>query len=218
MKLPRFLEKLTLNSKLAIFAAVLGVIALLIGNPFNNTQAKVNTKELAIEVEETTDHVQVVELADWIIKGKADFKLIDMRNEKDFEEYHIPTAENITITELMDADLGRNEKIVLYSDAGIHSSQAWFLLKAKDYKSVYILFGGLEEWKDKILFPRLSANPTSEETAKFEKMKEISKYFGGTPQTGTENETIQSMPNLPKLSAPSSPGAQPSKKKKREGC
>ena len=76
------------------------------------------------------------------------------------------------------------KKIILYSDAGIHSAQAWFLLKANGYKGVYILRGGLEEWKDSILFPRLVENATPAEIAAFEKAKEISKFFGGSPQVG----------------------------------
>ena len=54
---------------------------------------------------------------------------------------------------LPDYGLERNEKIILYSEGGIHSAQAWFLLKAMGYKSVYMLRGGLDDWKDLVLFP-----------------------------------------------------------------
>ena len=45
-----------------------------------------------------------------------------------------------------------------------------------------MLQGGLEEWKNQILFPKLPANASAEQLAKFEKMKEICKFFGGAAQ------------------------------------
>jgi rhodanese-related sulfurtransferase len=44
---------------------------------------------------------------------------------------HIPTAELVELRDLHDYPLYHNEKIVLYSDGGIHSAQAWFLLRAE---------------------------------------------------------------------------------------
>ncbi len=80
----------------------------------------------------------------------------------------------------------RNEKIILYSDNEAIASQGWFLLKADNFKNIYILDGGLTNWKDQVLFPKLSLNPTKEELALFEKKKEVSKFFGGQPQIGGE--------------------------------
>jgi len=179
-------------------------------------------KNLAVMVQTEVDHVNVDEIADWIIKDKSDYRLIDLRTEKEFNDYNIPTSENIPITNLLDGELARNEKIVLYSEGGIHSAQAWFLLKAKEYKSVYILRGGLEEWKDRILFPKLISNATPEDKAKFEIASAISRYFGGQPQIVTGSEITLSVANpnpTPKIQAPTGSsigGAQ--KKKKREGC
>jgi hypothetical protein len=170
-------------------------------------------------VQKEVDHVAPDELAGWIVQGKADYRLVDLRSEKDFGEYHIPTAENLALTSLKEAQLGRNEKIVLYSDGGIHSAQAWFLLKAEGYKGVYILRGGLEEWKDNILFPRLAANAMPAEVAAFEKTKLLSKFFGGNPQVGGSTETTTTKMALPKLESPTS--TQPKSaagKKKKEGC
>ena len=172
-------------------------------------------------VQKEVDHVSVEDLADWIIQSKLDFRLIDLRTEKEFAEYHIPNSENKTLTALEKADIPKNEKIVLYSEGGIHSAQAWMLLKAKGYKGVYMLMGGLEDWKAKILFPALPENFNPEQIAKFEKTKEVSKYFGGTPSVGgtadVKSETQKMV--MPKLETPSgttSPDGAP--KKKKEGC
>jgi len=211
---------LSINKKMALLVFILGFVALFAGSPYKGTELRVNAAELAMIVQKEVDHVACDELAGWIIQGKADYRLIDLRTEKEFADYHIPTAENIPLTGLKDAALGRNEKIVLYSDGGIHSAQAWFLLRAEDFKGVYILRGGLEEWKDSILFPRLADNATAAETAAFEKIKSVSKFFGGNPQVGG-TAAAQNAPTmaLPKLEA--SQGAQPKAaagKKKKEGC
>jgi len=223
MKIIEFLQKIDLKIKLASLAILLGLIAFIISDPFDNIYAKINTKELAVMVQKEVDHVNVDELADWIIKGKSDYRLIDLRSEKEFNEYNIPGSENIPITNLLDGQIARNEKIILYSDGGIHSAQAWFLLKAKDFKNVYILRGGLEEWKDKILFPKLASNATENEKAKFEIASAISRYFGGTPQLMTGEQptsvAIQSAtPQVPKIQAPVGASSTGAKKKKREGC
>lgn len=220
MKLTDSIKNLSLNQKLAGGLLVLAVLALFAGNPYSSARTSIDAQELAMIVDRKVDHVTVEELADWIIKSKADYRLIDVRTEKEFGEYNIPTSENILLSNLLNAGLQRNEKIVLYSEGGIHSAQAWFLLRARDYKSVYILFGGLEEWKDRILFPRIADNATPEQMQAFEKIKQVSKYFGGTPQSGPGEAIQQTQLPMPKLSLPSgaAAGAKPAGKKKKEGC
>lgn len=210
----------TINQKLALLAGVLGFFAVVAGNPYHGAETTLNAKDLSLVVEKEVDHVSPEELAGWIILGKSDYRLVDLRTEKEYAEYHIPSAENLTLTSLNDGTLQRNEKIVLYSDGGIHSAQAWFLLKAKQYKGVYILRGGLEEWKDRILFPQLPENSSPAEIAAFEQSKFVSKFFGGSPQIGGVAGTATPKLSLPKLESPASPGqaktAAP--KKKKEGC
>lgn len=213
------MKNLNMNKKLALVALALGLLALFLGNPYRGSQMNIDAKELALIVGKEVDHVKAEDLADWIIQGKVDFRIIDTRSEKEYNEYHIPEAENIPVAELDKADLLKNEKIILYSEGGIHSAQAWMILKAKGYKGVYILFGGLDEWNEKVLFPKIPENPTPEQLASFEKMKEVSKFFGGTPQTGTAEVKETPKIQTPKLESPSgttSPTAQP--KKKKEGC
>lgn len=223
------MKNFSLNKKLAFIAILLGFFALFLGNPYKGNLISIDTKELGLIVEKAEDHITVDQLADWLIQGKADFRLIDLRTEKEFSEYHIPNSENITITGLEKAEIPKSEKIILYSEGGIHSAQAWMLLKAKGYKGVYFLTGGLDEWKDRILFPKLSENASAEEKSKFEKSKEISKFFVGTPMvlSGTETQTGKPMETktetqkieMPKMESPSgtqSPSGTP--KKKKEGC
>jgi len=216
----RILENLRPTHKAGVLVGILGVIAAFAGNPYQGSQFTIDAQELARVVEATTDHVSPEELADWIIQGKADYRLIDLRTAQEYAEYHIPGAENLGLTVLPDAGLQKTEKIVLYSEGGIHSAQAWFLLKAKGYLAVYMLFGGLDGWKDEVLFPELAANPTPAQTVRFGKMREVSKFFGGAPRTGAADSAQTPTYTLPKVEMPQSVEASPTSapKKKKEGC
>jgi rhodanese-related sulfurtransferase len=215
----KIVKGLTIKQKLALSAMALGFLAMFAGNPYEKATADVNIKELSIIIERQADHITVDELAEWIIKGKSDYRLVDLNEAAEYEEYHIPSAENITLTGLNKADILRNEKIILYSNGGIHAAQAWMLMKAKGYKGVYTLLGGLEEWKQSILFPSHPESDTPEDSLLFEKKKEISKYFGGEPQSGSVAAEVKSAMPLPKIQAPAGIPLQGGvKKKKKEGC
>lgn len=218
------LSELSLERRLALLAVLLGVGGLF-ANPYRGPGVRLDTKELAQVVQAEVDHVSVDELAAWIVTGRADYRLIDLRDSKAFAEYHVPTAENVPVTELGPERLGRQEKLVLYSDGGIHAAQAWMLLHAQGYKSVYTLRGGLEEWKDEVLFPTLSAEATPAERAAFERRVQLARFFGGTPRQGgpaSAGAEAMPLPTVPVVvapppSAPGGAGAGP-RKGKREGC
>lgn len=216
----KMFSNLSTEKKLGLLALVLGFFATFAGSPYNNTRITLNAKDLAVIAEKDADNVSVQQIADWIIKGNSDFRVIDTRSAKEYAEYHIPVAQNVPLTELMDQNFYPTDKIILYSDNGEKAAQGWFLLKAKKFKAVYILKGGLNEWKNQILFPKMPANPTPEQQASFDKIKEVSKYFGGTPQTGgSEEENQPSIKNLPKLQLPANvPADGAPKKRRKEGC
>ncbi len=217
-----WIMKLSISKKLAIVAFVLGIVALFIGNPSNKNIIDVNAKEMALATVKDQDKVDVMTLADWLIKEKSDFTLVDLRNEKEFNEYNLPTSVNIPMENILTSDLMRNQKILLYGNNDIAAAQAWFILKSGNYKAVYILHGGMNAWKNEILFPKLAVDATPEQTTAFEKVKQVSTYFGGTPQLSVAKQTTSvltvkpSAPALPKLSAPSAGGK--AVKKKKEGC
>ncbi len=209
---------LHINQKLAIFALALGFIAIFAGNPQSKNRTTVDTKELAAQIASDNDKISATDLADKIVKGESDFRLIDLRKESEFNKYHIPLAENLRVTDFNDIDMPRNEKYYLISDNDILTGQAWSLLKARGYIAVYVVTGGISNWEDCILFPKLSADASAEEIAKFNKIKEISKFFGGNPQTGVESADNGAKINMPKPIMPAQVQVKRSGKMKKEGC
>jgi rhodanese-related sulfurtransferase len=229
----RWLSRLTLNQKLGALALLLGAGAIF-AVPTRGGAVSLDPAELAAIVQREVDHVRVEELADWIVAGRADYRLVDLRDEKAYAEYHIPGAELIPVTGLEAAPLARNEKIVLYSDGGIHSAQAWFLLRARGYQGVYILLGGLDTWRDEVLFPALAESPTPFQAERNAKLQARAAHFGGqarmavatptdsdTPAAGTPTPVVAAAPALPAIAPPvaaaGGAGAAPARKKK-EGC
>ena len=205
------------------YMMLLGVLALA-GNPYRGHRVTLDTQELAVVVGTQADHVTPQTLAGWIIAGATDYRLIDLRSPAEFAQYHIPTAENVPVAGLPGYGLARNEKIVLYSQGGIHAAQAWFLLKAERYAGAYVLLGGLEAWQDEVLYPVAPANPTPQEAAAFERAAQVARFFGGAPRAAGAAEGTRA----PELLAAPAPGASPTpppaptgpakRKARREGC
>jgi rhodanese-related sulfurtransferase len=216
----KFFSSLSLEKKLAILAFTLGIFALFAGSPYPGTTIKVNSKDLSLISVNDIEKVKPEDLANDIIQSKSDYRLIDLRKPDEFQKYNIPTSENIQVNQLLNSDLTRNEKILLYSDSDIVSAQAWFLLKANHFKGVNILAGELNGWRNNILFPSysLGVNPTKEQIHKFDKLNEVSKYFGGSVQTNSSFEKNNNL-YMPELKAPATVILKKvSGKKKREGC
>ena len=225
-RLAELWSRLPLSGRLALLLAILGVGALVIGNPTPGTRVTLDTQDLAAIVQAEVDHVEPEELADWLIAGRQDFRLIDLRDEADFAAYAIPGAERLAISDLAAAELPRNEKIVLYSEEGTHSAQAWMLLKAQKYPAVYMLVNGLEGWKEHVLYPvQPAADAPPAEHAAFAKAAQVAAHFGGTPRAATAPGSAPALaalptPAAPTVAAPAAPsgaGRAPAKKKK-EGC
>lgn len=221
----KIFAELELKYKLVIVAVLLGVVALFAGDPYGGTSVKVNVKEIALSTIKDSDKINPTTLADWIIQGKADYILVDLRAQEKYSEYSLPEAENIPLVELPEAELLRNQKIILFSDDEVAAAQGWFILKAKNYKSVYILEGGLNGWKDKVLYPKVPANPTKDQLADLDKKRMVAQYFGGDLVTEVASTEIKTEVNSqqPKITPQSTQTKTTGKvtapkKKKREGC
>jgi len=219
------IKNLTLNQKLGLIAIILGIIALFTKDPTKASYVRIDPKEFALEARNQSKYISPLELAEKIISGNEYFTLVDLRTPQEFEKGTIPGAININLKDIFENALSRNQKIILFSDEDTKTLNAWLSLKAMEYKNVYVLKGGYQGWKDEVLFPKIPLDTTVAGKEKYEKIKQISLYFGGSPlivsegkliETAVEKSQVQTKAtqvpttNLPK---PASAG-----KPKREGC
>lgn len=212
---------MTLNQKLACAAFALGAVAVF-AQPTPGGAVSVDARALAAIVQRDADGIEPLDLADWIVQGRSDFRLVDVRDAHEYASYHIPGAENVPLAALADTALPRNEKLVVYADEGVRGAQAWFLLKARGYAGAYLLRDGLEGWQQEVLFPTLTESPTPFQAQRNARLVSVSAHFGGRPRAGDAAAGQPSVAALP-MPAPPAPvaGATPATagvKKKKEGC
>ena len=220
-----WLCKLGINRALALVAFLLGAVALF-AQVYPDRTVTVHETELLTATARAEEHVPPAELANWIIDGRADYRLIDLRDEAAFGAYHVPTAENVPLTGLAESGLLRNEKIVLYAEGDLPAAQAWFLLRGRGYHGVYTLQGGLAGWKDQVLFPVMPESPDPDEQARFNEAAHVAKFFGGQPRAAASGGEAQLVDmsalqaSAPAVAAPSLPAAGGGKSRRgpREGC
>ena len=219
MTMPDRWSALSLNHRLAVGALSLGFLSIF-ASPYRGDVLAVDVQELATLIEQERDHVPVTDLAAWIVEGRSDYRLIDLRAEREFAEYHIPTAENLALSALPASLVSPTEKVVLYSEGGVHAYQAWMLMRTKGYRNMYTLKGGLDQWKDEVLFPLLPDHASATERARFERMTAVSRFLGGSPREGGAPATSLKPKEMPKVESPAAAaGAAPAKpRKKKEGC
>jgi rhodanese-related sulfurtransferase len=169
---------------LAIAAGALGLLAATAGSPFAAQHGRIDVDALARAVEHEDDHVTAIELAGWIRERRANLRVVDVRSKAEFDAYHVPSAERVSIDSLAETPFRAGDTIVLYSEGGAHAAQAWVFLRALGYENVYFLRGGLYEWLEQVMSPALPAHTTPKDSASVAGVASLSRYFGGVPKFG----------------------------------
>jgi len=128
------------------------------------------------------DRVSAHELATWLIEGKGDFKLIDVRMPADFEKGSIGDAENIPLAELVsDTAIGAlptDRKVIVYSNGSENAAKAAVMLRLSGINA-HLLTGGYNAWQEKILNPDISAEALDGESLDVAEQRAYACYFVG---------------------------------------
>lgn len=199
----------TAHRALAVVAAALGLLAALSGTSRRSVGGNIDVAALARDIEHEDDHVTAMELAAWIRDRKPGLRVLDIRSDSAFQEFHIPSAERVPLSALAAMRPAGSETLVLYSEGGAHAAQGWVLLRSIGFSNVYFLRGGLLDWMDDVMNPALAdstGNATADSTRAHHAA--LSRYFGGVPRVGA----------TPALPAGKSTAASAVERVRRRGC
>jgi rhodanese-related sulfurtransferase len=163
-----------------------------------------------------TDHVQPVELARWILETRAGYLLIDLRDPWEFDDYHIPTAINIPLSQLFtpenQARLERSKKVVVYGLGAGHPAQTQLLLTMKGYNALS-LKEGITAWWDQVMTPQ-SLRGEAPQPAGYQQSRALRENFMGGPSGPRKSAAPVPMAPVPATGS----GTAPKKLKLGRGC
>jgi rhodanese-related sulfurtransferase len=199
---------------LAAVAIIAGALAVIAGTPTRAMRGSVNVTELARIVEHEEDHVTARELARWIRDDKAGLRVLDIRSDSEYAEFHIPGALRVPIADVARMPLDSAATYVLYSEGGTHAAQAWFLLRARRVEDAYFLRGGLYEWLEQVMNPRVGTNVPQVER---DSIRALTMWFGGKMEVVDPASMTPSVLDR-KVVAPSPETREAIKKVRRRAC
>ncbi|MGI9232450.1 MAG: rhodanese-like domain-containing protein [Woeseiaceae bacterium] len=186
---------------------------------------EVSMVDVAQAAARNADRVSVEELAGWIVEGRGDFALIDIRKSTDFQAGQIADASNIPIAMLVTeealADLPRDRKVVVYSNGSENAAKATVMLRLSGINA-HVLVGGYNAWHERILNPDISAEELNGENLRVSEQRALSCYFVGNREGAALRRSDISEPFVPPVYEEPEPeqgeGLPPLPPPEEEGC
>ena len=105
---------------------------------------------LSIFLSSCTEQFKYISVEEFDSFSLDEFKLVDVRTLEEFESGHISSAINIDffsadfIDKIKEFDTSLN--LILYCRTDNRSSKSAKILADNDFKNVYVITGGIEEW------------------------------------------------------------------------
>jgi rhodanese-related sulfurtransferase/rubrerythrin len=92
-------------------------------------------------------------------KKEGEVKLIDVREPQEYEEGHLPGAELIPLSQLLDRihEIDSSKTTVMYCRMGNRSSSAAALVRGQGLDNVYSMIGGITAWNGIVASGQLEA-------------------------------------------------------------
>lgn len=135
---------------IGILLAIAAGAGLLLRQP--SIDARLAAIEPALEARLSAREVQIdpAELVDLIYNYNTALRIIDVRDEAEFNLFHIIDARQATFHQMRDpvwvASLPKQTVIVVVSNDEKRASRAWKLLSAQGVANLYVLAGGTNYW------------------------------------------------------------------------
>jgi hypothetical protein len=149
-------KDLTKEPKNRIYGAaaliLVALIVLLIGQPTNAEKWAKIAPEKQAALDQRKVQVHPGELLASLANKKLNIVMIDVRNEVDFNLYHLTGAQRIPLADLANvtpwllSQDSANTIVVLMGNAEQAATDAWKFLQTEGVPNVYILEGGINNW------------------------------------------------------------------------
>lgn len=112
--------------------------------------AREREAELEAELASGAYSIHPAELLELMQNTSLRLRLLDLRDENEFNLFHIQDARRAATDDLLQKDflarLGRDAVVVLISNGESRTREAWKLLRAQRLGRVYLLQGGIHGW------------------------------------------------------------------------
>ncbi|MCA9904804.1 MAG: YeeE/YedE family protein [Anaerolineae bacterium] len=136
---------------LAGAVVLIAVVGLLIGQPTNADKWATIAPEEEVKLTERAVQIEPAELLQTMSDRRLIAYMIDVRDESDFNEFHLIDAHHIPLDQLLGnvAEMHfqpANTVFVVMSNDETQATEAWRMLKAESVPNVYILAGGINNW------------------------------------------------------------------------
>jgi len=161
-------------------------------------------RRLTLTVEPEASHlVEPREVAEWIITGRRDFAVVDMRSSQDYATSHVRGAVNCGSchenraagAKAMHGDgfVDLSKKLVLYTQTGAEPIVLPKLLH--DNPRIALLAGGYERWEKDLLSPVALEGIADEDELNAAKKREAVRAFLNGERVGPSN--VAKLPMTP---------------------
>jgi rhodanese-related sulfurtransferase len=144
-----------------IFLTIL-MLVLAFGTLFLNKEpehGQIKPEKLLYDIIQPTRYVTTDQVAKMIIDKDPTLELVDVRNEKSFEEFSLTNAINIPLDSILSPNYEDyfgvpGTKVVFYSNDDILADQAWVITRRMGIEETYVMKGGLNCWIESIIQPK----------------------------------------------------------------
>lgn len=194
-----------MKSRIILAGFILPLAFVIAAVPSNTTkQYRLTAGELLEEVVGYEPYIHPDEIAHMLIQNDPSLQLIDVRTPDEYDNFSLPGAINIPISELLsdkyEEVIHQHEKMnVFYSNGTLKSNEAWMITRQLGYENNYVLQGGLNYWAEVIMnpVPPSQVSP-DEEIAKYNFRKGASQALGGGTETNTATTSVTTKPIITK--------------------
>jgi rhodanese-related sulfurtransferase len=174
---------LRMNSREKLSAGLLclGIIVALL--PLSASRSfSVKPQKLAAGLFDENSYFTVDQVARFLISEDSTVLIFDLRSQDDFSIVNIPGSINIPYSELLNEPeryfADRNTRKILYSNSDRDANYAYTILKGLNFKNVFVMKGGLNEWFSAIMNSSFSGDKISaRENALYETRLRANRMF-----------------------------------------